>query len=306
MKTRIYCPDIECESCEKVLTKAFSKMKGVEQVTISSQHIDVMHDAAIKQKSLVAIVQDKGYRAALNPITRTSFGERAREFLTNKEKYAIEYKMLLYVSVTFVLLLLLEYGVLFFLEASRPGVTRVYLPWLVYLTLSVVALGGAIWHFKAYRTTVTCMTGMMLGMTIGMQTGMLIGAVLGATNGFFTGALVGMLLGTSIGALVGMSCGIMGVMEGLMAGIMGGTMGAMITFMMFNDHIMIFMPIYVFLNLLILVGFSYMLFEELVEEKEVDRTPRGFASFILGCFVVLALLTAIVLFAPPSVFLGSI
>jgi len=119
-----------------------------------------------------------------------------------------------------------------------------------------------------------------------------------------------MLLGSVVGVLAGKCCGIMGALEGLMSGIMGGTMGAMITVMMYFEDffpvvpdIHLFMPLYVLLNVAVLLGFSYMLFEELVEGKTVEARPAGFGKFLLWSALALAILTAIILFAPHSTFL---
>jgi copper chaperone CopZ len=305
MKTRVYSPDIECDSCVKVLGRALNKTKGIKSFKITTEYIDVEHAASTKKKDILTLIRNKGYRAALTPQLRAGIHERTKDFFTNKKKYAIEWKMLSNIAFTFLILAVLETILVF----AKPELLR-FAPWLLYLTISVVFIAGALWHYRAYKTTVTCMTGMMIGMTIGMQTGMLIGAVIGVTNGFFPGATIGMLLGSIIGILAGKCCGVMGAMEGLMSGIMGGTMGAMITVMMYFEDffpsvpdIHVFMPIYVALNVAVLIGFSYMLFEELVEGKDVHVEPASFTVFFLWTFLALAALSAIVIFAPHSVFL---
>ncbi|MBR9700439.1 hypothetical protein GOV11_01075 [Candidatus Woesearchaeota archaeon] len=304
MKTRLYSPDIECDSCVKVLNRMLKKERGITDFKITTEYIDLSYDKKLKLKLLMKRIKEKGYRVSSRPMDRPQIRERIGEFLTDRKKYMIEWRMLKYMTVTLIFALVLQGAFAYMMDGLRPGFMAAYWPWLTYLTFSTVFISAAVWHFLAYRTTVTCMTGMMIGMTIGMQTGMLVGAVLGVTNGFFWGAMVGMLSGSIIGAWTGNCCGIMGIMEGLMSGIMGGTMGAMITVMMVFDHIHWFMPVYVFLNLLILVGFSYMLFEELVEGKDVAVKPASFPAFLAACLGALALLTALVVFLPKSTFLG--
>ena len=142
---------------------------------------------------------------------------------------------------------------------------------------------------------------MMIGMTFGMQTGFLIGTILGATNGMFVGSLAGMLSGVLVGWYNGKCCGIMGAMEGMMAGIMAGLMGAMTGVMLLVDHIFLFMPVFMALNLLVLIGFSYLLFEEMVEgNNTIEKQPAQFLTFFLFCFLALSILMAIMIFAPKS------
>lgn len=226
--------------------------------------------------------------------------QRAKDFLTNKEKYQIEYRMIEYTIMAFVFLLLVEAFAYYGFFRNDPTFLAKYGWWFFYGTLSIVSVGAAMWHLKAYRTTVNCMVGMMIGMTIGMQSGMMIGAVLGATNGMFIGALVGMLFASAVGWYTGSCCGIMGVMEGIMAGIMGGTMGAMIAVMMLGDHLLWFMPPFMILNLIVMWGLSYMLFEEIVEDNEVEKKPIEFATFFSYCFIAMFILGLIMLYGPKS------
>ncbi|MBR9692641.1 hypothetical protein GOV07_01785 [Candidatus Woesearchaeota archaeon] len=304
MKTKLYSSDIECDSCVKVLGRVLDKHKGITSFSFKGDCVEVEHDKTVKATKLVALFKSKGYRASLNPELRPSIRERTKEFLSDKKKYAIERKMVGYVFASLILFIILELAALYYAGMRNPGFFEIRMWWGVYLAISVAFLAGAIWHFKSYRGTVGCMLGMMIGMTIGMQTGMLVGAVLGATNGFFMGAFVGMLLASAVGAWTGNCCGVMGIMEGLMAGLMGGTMGAMITVMMFTNHVHIFMPFFLVLNIIILIGFSYMLFEEMVEGKDVQRVPMSFLPFLGVSLLVLAALTAIIIWAPPSIFMG--
>lgn len=304
MKKTIYCPDIECDSCVKIITKVFNKLQGIEHFAVGKTDIEITFDESLIQvDSIIAAIKEKGYRASLEPYTRKKIKERTKEFLKDKKKYHIEYAMVKNIGITFFILLLLSAGLFYFKSLSDATFFSKYVWWVFYLVLSIVTISGAVWHYRAYRTQYTCMVGMMIGMTIGMQTGMMIGAVLGVTNGFFMGALAGMLLASAVGAYVGNCCGIMGVMEGIMAGIMGGTMGAMITVMMFNDNVLWFMPFFMILNIIVLMGLSYMIFEEVVEDNQhIIKKPMKFSQYLLLCTVVWAVLMSIILFAPPSIF----
>lgn len=304
MKTRLFSPDIECDSCVKVLTRVLKNNKDVADFNITTSYIDLTYVKKDALKHVMQSIREKGYNVSTSPIERPPIIERFKDFLKDKKKYRIEWRMLKYLVYMLLIAIVLQGIFVFVMNTYSPGFIATYLPWLMYLTVSVVFLGGAIWHFKAYRTTITCMTGMMIGMTIGMQTGMLIGAVIGITNGFFWGATVGMLLGSIVGMTTGSCCGIMGVIEGLMAGIMGGTMGAMITVMMFNNNIQYFLPLFIVLNIIVLIGFSYMLFEELVEGKDVHVQPISFARFLTLTTTTLAVLTALIVLLPASILLG--
>lgn len=302
MDSVIYCPDIECGSCIKVITRALEGKEGVQQFTITKDYIKIVHDPnKAPRDELASIIREKGFRAGFEPFSRKTFGERWRDFRENREKYSLEYRMLKYSASTFGLLLLIGFIVFWGLFNSSAELLSKYGWWFLYLAISVVAIGSAMWHFQSYKGNITSMTGMMIGMTFGMQTGFLIGTILGATNGMFVGSMAGMLSGVIVGWSNGKRSGIMGIMEGTMAGIMAGLMGAMTGVMLLVDHIFLFMPVFMLLNLLVLYGLSYMLFEEMVEEnKTIEKRPVGFSTFFLLCFLAALILMAIMIFAPKS------
>ena len=252
------------------------------------------------------MIKDLGFRASFNPFERKTFKERWKDLKENQHKYQLELKGIQYsIAVFFILLILELIAYTLFLKNIPEFITR-YVMWLFYLNVSIASLGMALWHFTAYRAKVTCMVGMMIGMTFGMQTGLMIGAIIGATNGFFIGALTGMLLGVIIGILTGKCCGIMGVMEGIMAGVMGGTMGPMISVMMLYDNIVWFMPVYILINIIILIGLSYMLYEEIIEHKQVEKQPAGFINFAIFSIVIASILIIIMLYAPKSYVIAAL
>ena len=305
MKTTIFVPDIECDSCVKILSKAFKTNKAIEQYIIKQDHIIFTHEAThISPTQLTTFITNAGFRASLQPFARKTFKERIRDFRENPKKYALERKGIKYSILTFALLLLLGIIAHATFLNTLPNFLATYGWWLLYLILSTTFIGFALWHVQSYKANVTCMVGMMIGMTFGMQTGMMIGAIIGATNGFFIGAMTGMLLGVFVGAWTGKCCGVMGVMEGMMAGLMGGTMGSMISVMMFFDHLLWFMPVYMFINIIILLGLSYMLFEEVVEHQQnIQRKQIDFFTFSLITIIVTVILATLMIYGPQSTYI---
>ena len=110
-----------------------------------------------------------------------------------------------------------------------------------------------------------------------------------------------MTIAVIAGTITGAVCGIMGAVQGMMTGVMAGTMGAMITVMMFTDHVFVFMPYYMIINVLILLGLIYLFYEEVVEGKKgVKRKSQDFITFVSACVVVTAIITLIMIYGPKS------
>ena len=300
--TKIYVPDIECDSCVRLISKKM-KDNNIHNFKVDDESV-VLDDASTKEKA-ISIIRGLGYRASEEPFENMTFKERFRSVSENPEKYSVEFKGLTYAVNVFVILLALFLIAYFGFLKAIPGFIQSYAVWILYLLISITVLSFGLWHFLSYRGRVTHMAGMMIGMTFGMQTGMLIGAVLGATNGFFVGAMTGMILGVIVGILTGKCCGIMGIMEGMMAGVMGGTMGPMITVMMIYDHISVFMPFFVGFNILIVLGLSYLFYEEVVEKGSgVERKPVDFALLASLCVIAGAVLILIMIYGPKSFIAG--
>jgi copper chaperone CopZ len=302
MKTKIYVPDIECESCSRLLEKKMSRINGVENYKIHPDSMDISYDEnMIKAEDFVTAIEDLGFRASVRPFERKTFKERWKDFNENPNKYAMVKTALGYGLATFAILLVLQAIAYAGFLNTIPDFLSHYAWWLIYLDLSVASIGATIWYMSSYKGTVTCMTGMMIGMTVGMQAGMMIGAVVGGTNGFFTGAMVGMTVAVIAGTITGAVCGIMGAVQGMMSGVMAGTMGAMITVMMFTDHVFVFMPYYMALNVLILLGLIYLFYEEVVEGKKVERKKSyDFVSLAAASVVVTTIITMIMIYGPKS------
>lgn len=295
MKVTMYCPDIECGSCVKVIDKELKKLSGINSYSITNSKIDIDYDDSLCKPSMIKqVIMQKGYRISDTYQPKSKIKERVKEFIKDKTKYQFEYKFLKYVIATFLILVIAEGIYAYIRSSSIPGYFNNTFMWLFYLTLIIVSIGGALWHFKSHKTKVTCMVGMMIGMTLGMQSGMMLAPILAKTVGFSPSAAISMVLASIVGYNAGKCCGIMGAMEGIMAGIMGGLMGAMVGAMMMNNLVW-FMPIYMVLNLIVLGGFVYMVFEEVVEGKEtVTKQPISYWKFLLYNAIILIILTIVI------------
>lgn len=299
MKSTIYVPDIECDSCVKIISRALDRQTGVDSYAIHKDSIS-LELTDITSAAIIGIINSKGFRASEEPFDRKSFSERVRHYKENKHKYLLERKVFTNAIYIFLILSVLEALFYMFLFNQSDFLTK-YGLWLFFLNISIATIGMGIWHVLAYEAKFTCMLGMMIGMTVGMQTGMMIGGVIGITNGFFVGAMVGMLLGSAVGAYTGKCCGIMGVMEGMMAGLMGGTMGPMITVMMYSDHLLWFMPFYMFINIMIMWGLSYMMYEELIENNPVvKQKPIDFLTTAAFSVTVCLILIMVMIYGPKA------
>jgi copper chaperone CopZ len=305
MKTKIYIPDIECESCIKVLEKRFAKLSGIQNTHFTTDSVDISYDEnKIQIPQILKAIKDAGYRAAEHPFERKTLRERGREFREKKAKYELEHKLIPYTALIFFSLMLIQVLAYLFYFKNYPDIQQ-YLWWFFYLDISLATLAVALWHYLSYKAKTTCMLGMMIGMTLGMQTGMMLGAIIGATNGLFLGAVIGVILGVTVGIYTGKCCGIMGTMQGMMAGLMGGIMGPMTTLMLYSDHLLWFMPLYMVINILIVWGFSYMLYEEMVEEKEVKKQPVSFTKLLIYTNICMIILALCILYGIRSPLLGG-
>ena len=218
-----------------------------------------------------------------------------------KKEKLFEKEVLEVALFTFVGLFLL-FGVFYkFYFSALPDFTTKYLWYFFYTIIVVIANATAIYHLKAYRNAVTCMTGMMIGMTIGMITGFSLGYLVGATNGMFIGTVYGILLGVVVGIWCGKCCGIMGIMEGAMAGLMGGSMGAMLSVMMLSDHILLFTPFFILVCIGILFGLGHIVFKEHALSEEKIIKPYPLSLFFVICFIVTTITILLMLYGPKSI-----
>ena len=305
---------MHCDACEKTITKALSRV-GVNVVSINhqTQEASLQYDPEIHSfASIVKIVGDLGYELQIDgsraddEIPAEGFFKRVQRvlkmFRNDPNSFSLEKSIVRSSAGTFLVisaLMYLTYAILFW---NIENFWNLYGQYMIYLILAVVISGAAIRQQRAYRSGVSCMSGMMIGMTIGMVSSMLVGIVMGATNGMFTGAVFSMLIGMGLGAWVGACCGIMGVMEGMMAGLMGGTMGPMISVMMISDHINTFLPIFFIACLGIILGLMYMVQKEQKNKRAVVK-PYPFWSFTFLNFFVVLLGSLLMVWGPRASFL---
>ncbi len=301
MKTTIFVQDIECDACIKVIERTLKKLQGINQYTILKDSVIIDYDPSlIKLESIIESISLNGYKASTYPLVRMSYKQRLNDFFKNKNKYKIEKRMFLISGISFVILSAIELLLYFALFTNNSILFKDLWPWLLYLNISVVSISASIWHLKAYKAAITSMTGMMLGMTLGMQSGFMIGAIIGATNGMFMGSVVGTVTGVLLGIFAGKDSGIMGAMQGMMSGLMGGTMGAMTAVMLLTDHLQLFMPLFMLINVIIMWAMSYMTYEEIVEDKKVKILPADFTTFLSYEFVFIILIAFIMIYGPRS------
>ena len=301
MKTTLYIQDIECDSCVRIVDRSIKRLQGINEFSVKNDHVLIDYDPSlIKEETIVESISRSGYKTSTTPISHMSYKQRWRDFTANKRKYWVEWRMLIYTAVAFLFLLGIDAALYLIFFAGSQGFLSHYWQWFIYLDITIVTVAAGLWHLKAYRGAITSMTGMMLGMTLGMQAGFMVGAVVGATNGMFTGSMAGMFTGVFLGGYAGKDSGIMGALQGIMSGLMGGTMGAMLTVMLLADHISLFMPFFMAVNVVILWGMSYMVYEEMVEDKRVQVAPAEFGTLFSWVFVAAIVLGLIMVYGPKS------
>lgn len=299
---KLYISDIDCGSCIQNIDST------LKETTLQSYSIDkeaISFSNTSDSERIKKIIESLGHRVSTSPFEKKTLKDHLKLFRERSDSYPIERRGIKQGIGVFLALLFFSIFAYTLLFQGVENFIGIYGWWIFYLIISITFLSVAIWHFHAYNLKVGCMTGMMIGMTLGMQTGMMIGLIIGVTNGFFVGSMVGVTLGTIVGVFSGKCCGVMGVMEGAMAGVMGGTMGPMIGVMMFLDNILLFMPLYMIINVGILLGFSYMLYEEFGKEKNTRDLIDG-TTLISLSLLVMGVLIGIMVYGPSSSFLGGL
>ncbi len=228
-----------------------------------------------------------------------------KEFLFRREKFQLEWKMILYMGLTsFILLVLLVLSYVSFWSSDHTFLAKRGW-WFVYLIITVVSTAGTLWHFTSHKAPFSTMVGMIIAMTFGMQAGVMISVVVGSTNGMFMGCLVGVVVGAAAGMYAGRCCGIVGILQGAMAGMMGGTMGPMIALMMKNDNILYFMPIFMILNVMILIGITFLVYDDIARRTEkIEKKPTNFATFFSYCLFTTLIFVLIIVYGYKSAFVA--
>lgn len=305
-KLKLRISGMHCESCERTLKRAISKVDHVQNINLkyNNEIAEITYNPEINLDKLIEVIRSVGYDAtALNgditEIQNPKFSHYINSLLDKKNE--VEGSILKNALLIFLILLGLEaiayYG--FFQNILNFWSKFGY--YIIFLVISVVISSIAIWHVKTYGNNFSCMTGMMIGMTIGMISGFLAGLIVGATNGMFIGSLAGIFIGMGVGTLTGNCCGVMGIMEGMMAGLMGGLMGAMTPLMMLNDHLKAIIPILVIASSVILIGLDYLIFKEATGIQIRKINKQSLITFLTYCFIVTMALTWLMVYGPRSI-----
>ncbi|MBI5797480.1 heavy metal translocating P-type ATPase, partial [Candidatus Woesearchaeota archaeon] len=136
MKTKIYVPDMECDSCIKVLDKRFAKLSGVEETKFSQDSVDISYDEkSISLTQIIETIKVAGYRAGLHPFDKKTFTERIREFKEKRAKYELEHKIIPYTGAIFLILSIIQIIAYFFYFKSIPNFISQYAWWFFYLNI---------------------------------------------------------------------------------------------------------------------------------------------------------------------------
>ncbi|MFH2105844.1 MAG: heavy-metal-associated domain-containing protein [Candidatus Micrarchaeota archaeon] len=294
-----------CGACETLITRVITQNEG--QVA----NID------IKNGQVTLFCEDDKLGLIKQNLSEKGFHEKNQEFMEEEQrgdhrrvvKYLlnilgkkpqaeVESTLLEYVIGSASAILILGFAAYLAFPAFINFALQ-YLPLLVLLFTGVLMLLFSYYHIRCYRKSLSCANGMMVGMTIGMMSGFLAGAIVGATNGMFIGSVVGMALGILPGFALGRYCGIMGAMEGIMAGIMAGTMGAMLSVMMVNDNLILFLYLLFGLCAVMLGGLSYMMHRE-AGPAQLKEMNVKFSEFALLAVAVSLLVLEIMLYGPKN------
>ncbi|MBI2672582.1 cation transporter [Candidatus Woesearchaeota archaeon] len=294
---------MHCESCEKLLKKALSKLGHIKEIDLryNNEIATIYYNQEINVDKVISIIRESGYDAM--PISGDYSINNAsiKQFLKDlKNKNKAEGQLIFIALQVFAILALLEGVAYFGFFRNIPNFFNTYGYFIIFLLINVVLMATSVWHIKIYGNKFTCMTGMMIGMTIGMLSGFLIGIIVGATNGMFVGSVAGLLIGMAVGGWCGKCCGIMGIMEGIMAGLMGGLMGAMTSLMLLNDNLKLIFPIVTGASALILGGLDYMIYKE-TKKNEINETYKyDKFNFISFCFLITIIVTFIMVYGTKS------
>jgi len=293
---------MHCESCEKSLKKALSKLEHIKEIDLkySNEVATIKYNPELNINDVIGVIRNVGYDAiVLNG--NEDYGEVNFKKYINvlKQKNRVEKHMVYGALGTLLIFGMVEFIAYYGFFNNIPDFFDRFGYYFIFLVISIVLGGTSIWHIKCYGDKLSCMSGMMIGMTTGMINGFLIGMIVGATNGMFIGTIIGILIGILVGIWTGKCCGIMGIMEGMMAGLMGGLMGAMTSLMLINDHLKIIVPILVVISSIILIGLDYMVFKEVRNIKE-KVNKYDFVTFLTVCFIILIALNWVMVYGPKS------
>src|SRR3989338_2266793 len=141
MKIHLYIPDIVCESCVKLMQKRFNSLQGIESVSFTDDGATIVYnESLIHPEHIKESIRALNFRVSETPFERKTFPERLRDVKENKQKYELEYRALVYMGVTLILMVLLQVFAYFGFLRFIPDFMSNYGWWLFYLDVSVIAL----------------------------------------------------------------------------------------------------------------------------------------------------------------------
>lgn len=128
---------------------------------------------------------------------------------------------------------------------------------IIYILTLAIQVAVAIYVYRL-RKKIDEMHGMMIGMAFGMMAGLTTATLfLIPTGNFLYGVIIGSIVGILFGVPFGKLGGHLGIVEGVFAGPMGGMMGAMLGQMIRPFNIDIFIPFFMFIFLITMIGVTY-------------------------------------------------
>jgi len=286
---------MHCGACEKVITDALGKIGiTVKNISHAEGKANISYENA-SHDDIAQALSAKGYALAQGRHVD------APSKVETLKTWRVEKKIIRESVITLCILAAVQAALIFTLYSNFPNYSQKYILLLLSLPVAIVVNMAAIWHQRAYRHDVSCMTGMMIGMTIGMTSGLMVGSIIGLTNGMFFGSVIGTIVGGIAGVYAGKCCGVMGMMEGLMAGLMSGTMGAMLTVMMILDHAAWFIPFLYVVCIVILAGLMKVVVNE-HDGRKIEAKPWPLLVFITISGAIMLALSAFILFAPKGLY----
>lgn len=293
---------MSCESCEKLIARAAEKVgvKTLEVDSKSGKAVFLLDEAVIPE--LKKSLAEKGFNERDDSIYDEQRGDLKNVFtfingvISGMDGFKAEHQVSVYGLVSFAVITVV-FALFFNIVSPQLNNAAAYIPLLFLAIVTSVTAFISFFHMRCYRNGLSCTNGMMVGMTTGMMTSFMAGALVGATNGMFIGSVFGTFIGILFGFSLGKYSGVMGAMEGIMAGLMAGTMGAMLSVMMLNDNLLIFLFLLAGLCVFTLGGLSYMMHREAGSAKH-EALNANLGLFIFVSFAFTALLFAVMLYGP--------
>jgi hypothetical protein len=300
MDFRLELDGMKCESCEKTVRRV-AEQNGASVSSVDAKSGTVAfscEEGAID--AIMSGLMEKGYKQRGAGASPRGNPSRVKDYvfsvIAGDGHVSVEASLLNHGIGSAAVLIALG-GIAFAALSASVPYSGAYVPLLLLLALGSIATIFSYSHMGCYKSSISCMNGMMVGMTIGMMSGFMFGALVGATNGMFMGSVAGMAVGIVLGGNVGRFCGVMGAMEGVMAGLMGGLMGAMTSVMLINDNLVAFLYLLFGVCIFVMGGLSYMMYREAGPAPE-RGLAAGFGRFFLSCAALSLIIGMMMVFGP--------